>query len=145
MSLLRKLLKIPLQKKESEIARSSPPEMFSGKGVLKICSKFTGEHPCWSVISIKLQATLLKSYFGKGVFPVYLQHILRTLFPKNTSGGLLLNSLCLIDIDITKEYLFPFYKNEFSFKQRWKGWNVPLFDQEYWYFKSQKQSLGGVL
>ena len=35
--------------------RSSPPEMFSWKGVLKICSKFTVEHPCWSVISIKLQ------------------------------------------------------------------------------------------
>ena len=22
------------------------PEVFLGKGVLKICSKFTGEHPC---------------------------------------------------------------------------------------------------
>ena len=26
--------------------RSSHPEMFLGNGVLKICSKFTGEHPC---------------------------------------------------------------------------------------------------
>ena len=26
--------------------RSSHPEVFLGKGVLKICSKFTGEHPC---------------------------------------------------------------------------------------------------
>ena len=26
------------------------------KCVLKICSKFTGESPCWSVISIKLQS-----------------------------------------------------------------------------------------
>ena len=26
--------------------------MFLGKDVLKTCSKFTGEHPCWSVISI---------------------------------------------------------------------------------------------
>ena len=25
-------------------------EVFSGKGVLKICSKFTGEYPCQSVI-----------------------------------------------------------------------------------------------
>ena len=32
------------------------------KGVLKISSKFTGEHPCRSVISIKL------SHFGMGVF-----------------------------------------------------------------------------
>ena len=28
--------------------------MFLGKAVLKICSKFTGEHPCQSAISIKL-------------------------------------------------------------------------------------------
>ena len=34
--------------------RSSRPEVFLG-GFLKICSKFTGEHPCRSVISsIKL-------------------------------------------------------------------------------------------
>ena len=29
--------------------------MFLGKGILKICGKFTGEHPRQSVISIKLQ------------------------------------------------------------------------------------------
>ena len=34
--------------------RSSRPEVFLGKDVLKICSKFTGEHPC--------KATLLKSH-----------------------------------------------------------------------------------
>ena len=34
--------------------RNSHPEMFLVKGVLKICSKFTGEHPCRNVISIKL-------------------------------------------------------------------------------------------
>ena len=36
--------------------RSNPPDVFLGKGVLKICSKFTGEHPCQSVISIKFQS-----------------------------------------------------------------------------------------
>ena len=30
----------------SGISRSSHPEVFLGKGVPKICSKFTGEHPC---------------------------------------------------------------------------------------------------
>ena len=35
--------------------RSSPPEVFLRKGVQKICSKFTAEHPCQSMISIKLQ------------------------------------------------------------------------------------------
>ena len=28
-----------------------PPRLMLRKGVLKICSKFTGEHPCPSVIS----------------------------------------------------------------------------------------------
>ena len=40
--------------------RSSHPGVVLVKGVLKICSKFTGEHPWRSVISIKL----LKSHFG---------------------------------------------------------------------------------
>ena len=49
---------------EVMIPRSSPSMVFLVKGVLKICSKFTGEHPCQSVISIKLVATLLKSHFS---------------------------------------------------------------------------------
>ena len=43
------------------------PKVFLGKGILKICSKFTGEHPCRSVISTKLFAILLKSHLGIGV------------------------------------------------------------------------------
>ena len=35
---------------------SSPPEVCLGKGVLRTCSKFTGEQPCRSAISIKLQS-----------------------------------------------------------------------------------------
>ena len=38
----------------STIFRSSPPKAFFGKGVLKIYKKFIAEHPCQSVISIKL-------------------------------------------------------------------------------------------
>ena len=38
----------------NRLYRSNSLEVFLGKGVLKICSKFTGEHPCRSVISIKL-------------------------------------------------------------------------------------------
>ena len=38
------------------------PLPLLGKGVLKICSEFTGEHPCRSAISRKL-----KSHFGMGV------------------------------------------------------------------------------
>ena len=44
--------------------------MFLGKGTLKICNKFTGEHPCRSLISIKLLC----------IFSEYL-------FPKNTLNG----------------------------------------------------------
>ena len=32
--------------------RSNRPEVFLGKGVPKICSKFTGEHPCRCAIEI---------------------------------------------------------------------------------------------
>ena len=34
----------------------SHPELFLEKVFLKICSKFTGEHPCRSAILIKLQS-----------------------------------------------------------------------------------------
>ena len=34
--------------------RNSQSEVFLGKAVLEICSKFTGVHPCRSAISIKL-------------------------------------------------------------------------------------------
>ena len=42
------------------IFRSDPPELFLGKSVLKICSKFTGEHPYRNVISIKLLSNFIK-------------------------------------------------------------------------------------
>ena len=41
-------------RKEKVIFKKSRPELFLGEGVLKICWKFTGEHPCRSAISIKL-------------------------------------------------------------------------------------------
>ena len=55
---------LPQVKRGMCIIRSSPLEMFLGKGVLKICSKFTGENPCWSVISIKL---LKQSHFNSSI------------------------------------------------------------------------------
>ena len=70
--------------------RSSRPEKFLGKVVLKICSKFTGEHPCRSAISIKLQSNFIEITLRHGCSPVNLLHIFRTPFLKNTSGWLLL-------------------------------------------------------
>ena len=70
--------------------RSSRPEVFLRKGVLKICSKFTGEHPCRSLISIKLLSNFIEIALRHGCSPVSLLNIFRTPFPKNTSGWLLL-------------------------------------------------------
>ena len=58
--------------------RSSPPEVFLGKGVLKICSKFTGEHPCRSAISIKLQSNFIGIRLQHGCSPINLLHLFRT-------------------------------------------------------------------
>ena len=68
---------------------SSHPEVFLWKSVLKICSKFTGEHPCRSAISIKLQSNFIESTLRHGCSPVNLLNIFRTRFPKNTSARLL--------------------------------------------------------
>ena len=40
--------------------RSSRPEVFLGKDVLKICCRFTREHPCRSVILIKLLCNIIE-------------------------------------------------------------------------------------
>ena len=66
------------------IFRSGPPEVFLGKSVLKICSKFTREHPYRSVISVKLQSSFIKITLWHGKFAADF---------KNTSGRLLLHLL----------------------------------------------------
>ena len=71
--------------------RSSPPEVFLGKGFLKIWSKFAGENPCKRMISIKKLCNFIEITLRHGYSPVNLLHIFRTPFLKNTSGGLLLN------------------------------------------------------
>ena len=89
--------------------------MFLKKGVLKICSKITGEHPCRSAISIistsvmislarqdengfmphctvgaLVQSNFIEITPRHGCSPVNLLHIFRTPFLKYTSGRLLL-------------------------------------------------------
>ena len=73
--------------------RSSRPEMFCEKVVLKICSKFTGEHPCRSAISIKLLCNFIEIALWHGCSPVNLPHIFRITFLKNTAGRLLLKEI----------------------------------------------------
>ena len=72
------------------ICRSSYPEVFLVKGVLKICSIFTGVHPCQSVISIKLLCSFIEITLCHGCSPINLLHVFKTRFSKNTSGRLLL-------------------------------------------------------
>ena len=57
------------------IFRNSSPEVFWGKGVLKIYSKFTGEHPCRNVISIKLLCNFIEIPFRHVCSPVNLLFI----------------------------------------------------------------------
>ena len=68
--------------------------MFSAKVFLKICSKFTGEHPYRSVVSIELLCNFIEITLWHGCSPENLLQIFRTPFPKSASGGLLLKNHC---------------------------------------------------
>ena len=57
--------------------RSSPPEVFLGKDVLKICSKFTGKHPCQIVVSVKSLYKFIEIILRHGWSPLNLLHIFR--------------------------------------------------------------------
>ena len=82
--------------------RSSQPELFLGKGVLNICSKFTGQHPCRSTISTKLLCNFIEITIRHGCSPVNLLYNFRTPFLKNASEWLLLQlvmtSLMLVSL-----------------------------------------------
>ena len=75
---------------DSRNSRSSPPNVFLWKSVLKICSKLTGKHPSRSVILIKLLCNFNEIALWHGCSLVNLLNIFKTRFPKNTFGGLLL-------------------------------------------------------
>ena len=65
-----------------------------------MCSKFTGGHPCQSVISIRLFSIVIEITLRYVCSPANLLHIFRTAFYKNTSGGLLLD--CISSITTTR-------------------------------------------
>ena len=78
------------------VYRSSAPELLLRKRALKICNKFTGEHPCWSVISIELPSNFIEIASQNGCSPVDLLHIFRTLFPKSSLKVVLHGAICMI-------------------------------------------------
>ena len=75
--------------------RSSSPEVFCKKGILKIFAKFIEKHLCQSFLFNKVAfvrpATLLKKRLWHRCFPVNFRKYLRTLLLYNTSGGCFCN------------------------------------------------------
>ena len=67
--------------------RSSRPEVFCKKGVLRFFPKFTGKHLCESLVFNKV----VKKRLWHRCFPVNFAKFLRTPFLQNTSERLLLN------------------------------------------------------
>ena len=94
------------------ISGSSHPEVFLGKGVLKIYNKFTGGHQC-------------RSAHRHGCSPVNLLYIFRTLFPRNTSGWLLLYLRVLSRDKHNSIFRFRFKNFEFCVQQPF----IPLISQ----------------
>ena len=128
--------------------KTQPSRNVRIKGVLNICSKFTGEHPCGSVILIKLLCNFIEIVLRHGCSPVNLLHIFRTPLPKNTSEGAAFeianaNSTCntlqhtfrhlvpehykehtLIQIKTLNFYSLPFFKDNLKFYiARRTNWN----------------------
>ena len=74
-------------------SRSSPPWVFLRKGVLKIYSKFTGEHPSISVILIKLLCNFVEITHQHGCSPVNLLLFLEHLFLRTSLAGCFWNRI----------------------------------------------------
>ena len=66
--------------------RSSHPEVFCKKGVLKNFAKFTGKHLCKRLFFNKVAGSLKKSLWHK-CFHVNFAKFLRTHFLQNSFGG----------------------------------------------------------
>ena len=73
---------------------------------MEICSRFTGEHPCRSVISGELQSNFIEIALQPGCSPVNSLHSFRTPFLKNTSLFLVtterIYSICKISLKLAK-------------------------------------------
>ena len=69
--------------------RRSPPEVFLGQGVLKICSKFyRKEHPYRSTISIKLLCNFIEIALWHGRSPSNLLQLWMAAFGKLSNSNL---------------------------------------------------------
>ena len=75
-----------------EHARRSAISVKLQSGFIEI----TLQHGCSPVNLLHLQSGFIEITLQHGCSPVNLLHIFRTIFPKNASGGLLLNILHLL-------------------------------------------------
>ena len=110
------LMEFPIRKNSNFIEITHRNGCSPGKkGVLKICGKFTGEHPCRYAISIKLLCYFNEITLWHRCSPVNLLQTFITLFPKNSFGQLL---PCIIDASVSKYLLqFPISRNWTDFFQ----------------------------
>ena len=103
------------------------------KKCLKIYTKFTGEHLCRSVISIKLQSNFIEFTLRHGCPPGNLLHIFRTSFPWKTSRWLLLKNWVTFFSHATENYLRTKKFKDCDTKSRWKvittkiNWTIMLW------------------
>ena len=73
---------VMLQSWRSLHFRNNPPEVLLWKGFLKICSKFTGEHRCRSLISMKFLCNFIEIALRHGCSLISLLHIFRATSSK---------------------------------------------------------------
>ena len=104
------------------------------KGVLKTCSKFTGEHPWWGVISIKLLSIFIEITLQHECSPVNLLHIFRT--PPDGCFHELLDILVRVVISILSLSL-----NSKQFHQKWYSNYFYIIDITCFFFLEINQAL----
>ena len=93
--------------------RSSRSEVFLVKGVLKIYSKFTGEHPCRSAISITLQSKISQNSL-ENTCAIEKKAIWHMCFPVNNTkllGTTFIEHCRWLLLNIVKTYLLSEIKS----------------------------------
>ena len=86
--------------------QTSLQRCLKGKSAVKICSKFTEEHPCWSVIYIKFLCNFVEIILRHACPPVNLLYAFRTPFNWNHTSAPMFACKSVLRIFRT-----PFYKN----------------------------------
>ena len=118
--------------------RSSAPLVFLWKHFLKKCRKFTGEHPCRSVISIKMQSNVIETTLRNGCSPVNLLHIFRAPFTENISVETFLyvyeEDFGIHISEITLKYNANIFTQNISWHSLSVAQKYDLFSRNHYYF-----------